>query len=388
MLAVNQPPEGGTYNTTQIEMRGRAKDLHSGLSRLYYVVNGELTHDLPVEDPWSATVILPEGDLVIEFVAVDLVGNEARETRNIVVDTVAPTLLSIDPPDGNVTRSFSLLLSGRTEPGVTLEVEGEELEVGEDGSFSGFVTLGNEEGEQVLELVLTDLAGNTARIDHTVVVDRTPPDLLVNTNPDFRDFPFINTSRITVFGTTEPGARVVVFLDTGPTNETIADDEGKWLLDIELELGENYFTIDAWDAAGNRQSNDIVDFLYDVTPPIITLLQPQNGTVTKLEAIIVEMRTEPEATVWVNNEQALVMPLHGELEFDVPLIEVGGNEITVYARDQAGNLATMKVTVIREKKGGDDGDDGTGAGPWVAIAVVVVIAVVAAAAYTVRRRSD
>lgn len=376
-LTVIAPAQDSLYNTSEVEFRGRLSDLHSGISNFFYTLDGGESLLLPIEDPWQVHVNLPEGQLALVFVAVDLVGNTIQVERTVTVDTTPPMIISIEPPEGSRTREYSLLVDGETEPGTTLTVDGEPMDVQPDGTFTGFIPLGDEEGEQVTSFHLVDAAGNKATYYYTVIVDRTPPDLVVNTDPDYRDFPYVNKSRIMVFGTSEPGARLVVTINTKMANETFADDLGDWSVDVHLDLGENDIIVDAYDEAGNRNSVEIIDFYYDIEPPELIILLPENGTTVKQAWILVKVRSEEGAVVWVDDEDEQIQPAHGEITFsEVPLPNVGENALVVHARDRAGNEITKTVHVVREGKVTNGEGEETGFPIWI-IAVVVAGAVAA-----------
>lgn len=384
-LTVQLPVDGSFHNTRDVEFKGRVNDMSSGIATFHYSVNGGENVTLPIKDPWQVMVSLPEGDLLIEFVAIDLLGNQVTEIRSISIDITPPTVHWIDPSPGNVTRAYQQLVVGRTEPGATLEVQGTEWEVAANGTFTGYLTLGDAEGEETVDLLLTDPAGNEGTYEYTLVIDRTPPALTVETDPDHRDYPFINRSDIMVFGTAEPGATVKVHINSLEVGSAEADELGQWSIAVELVLGENDLLVDAWDEAGNRETVEIIDFLYDVTPPEITLLQPLDGTVVKnkVRTILVEVRTEPEAVVWVNDETEQVQPSHGEVEFpEVDLPFEGNNTVTIYVRDQAGNLATMSIVVVREEKKDNNTGETDGFPVWL---VVLAISIAVMALLVVQR---
>jgi hypothetical protein len=379
-LTVQLPVDGASFDSEEVEVRGRLKDLHSGISTFHYTVNGGENHSLPIQDPWQAMVVLPEGQLTLEFVAVDLLGNVAVVTRNVNVDTTPPEPWDLDPPQGTVTRKYQFLLNGTTDAGTVLRSQGEEWEVSPNGTFSHWVTLGDSEGEQTIKLRLTDLAGNENIFDYVVIVDRTPPSLTVDTDPDYRDFPYVNTSQVRVFGESEPNATVTVLINSQPVGEAVVNETGMWSIDVELVLGENDLLVDAWDPAGNRASVEIIDFWYDVMPPEITLLDPKDGAVfkNKVTAIYVRVRTEPDAVVWVNEEEEQVQPAHGEVEFpEVDLPFEGNNTITIYSKDRAGNVATMEIVVFRQPKKEDGGQDSGGFPVWLVVLVIAIVVVVA-----------
>ncbi len=387
-LAVNAPNPGQTFNDTAVRFAGRATDENSGLRRLYYTVDGGEANELPLQARWEAMVVLPEGNLSIEFVAEDGVGNIARRTVNIVVDVTPPDLAAIDPPNEGHTRAYSLLVTGETEPGARVLVGGQEFTVDANGSFAGYVALGDDEGRQVLKLRLVDQAGNENVVDYVLHVDRTKPDLTVETIPDYRDFRYLNESLVTFFGSTEPGALVQVTESSTGTflNETYADDAGNYRMEVTLLLGENAIVVDAYDAVGNRRSNEIISYLYDVTAPEITLLLPADGTVTREDAIEVVARTEPGAWIWVNDLDRFEMPAHGEYEVLVDLLFEGNNTLTVHVEDKAGNGNSTSVLVYREvRKPDEDGGEELPLVTIVAIGAVVVVLVAVAMVFLLRR---
>ncbi len=388
-ITVLAPAQNSLFNTSEVEFRGRLSDLHSGISNFYYTLDGVDPQPLPIEDPWQVLVNLYEGELALVFVAIDLVGNKAEVALTVTVDTTLPSIISIDPPEGSVTREFTQLVTGETEPGTRITVDGELLGVQPDGTFTGYITLGDDEGEQVTLFQMVDPAGNRATYEYTVLVDRTFPDLIVITDPDYRDFPYVNDPLIKVFGTTEPEARVVVTINSKLANETSADDLGDWSMDVYMDLGENDILVDAYDEAGNRNSVEIIDFLYDIESPEIVILLPENGTIVKQAWILVKVRSEEGALVWVNDQEGQVHPSHGEVTFEeVPLSNVGENALVVHTRDRAGNENSETVYVIREEKVTNGGGEDTGFPYW----ILGVFAGVAVAAFVavmfMRSRSD
>jgi hypothetical protein len=62
------------------------------------------------------------------------------------------------------------IVSGRTEPGATLRINGETATVGQNGSFTKTLQIGRE-GWSVLEIVAADASGNVATLRQRVFVD-------------------------------------------------------------------------------------------------------------------------------------------------------------------------------------------------------------------------
>jgi hypothetical protein len=68
-------------------------------------------------------------------------------------------------PSGNVIH-----VKGRTEPGVSLTVNGQRVDVQTDGSFNEFVTL-EKSGRQLVIVRATSVAGAVSEQKHPVVVN-------------------------------------------------------------------------------------------------------------------------------------------------------------------------------------------------------------------------
>jgi hypothetical protein len=121
-------------------------DADRGSDRLVYVP-GELADG-------TYTVVIGSQEPVDE-------GEEPSEVEQLhewsfAVDTTPPDL-ELTSPDGAVIAGEPLTVAGTTEPGATVEVGGESVTAGEDGSFE--VVL-DEAPEGDLQLVAIDAAGN------------------------------------------------------------------------------------------------------------------------------------------------------------------------------------------------------------------------------------
>ena len=77
-----------------------------------------------------------------------------------------PPPLFIDPLD---VRSNIVQVKGRTEPGATVTVNGQRVDVQEDGSFNEFITL-QEPGKQLVIIRSTGINGGVNEQKRTVIV--------------------------------------------------------------------------------------------------------------------------------------------------------------------------------------------------------------------------
>ena len=88
----------------------------------------------------------------------------AHEQRND--DRVPPALEVMDfLPSGHL-----VIINGRTEPGATLSVGGQKVDVYDDGAFTAVVRM-KKEGLNEIEIVAQDPAGNETRLKRSVYVE-------------------------------------------------------------------------------------------------------------------------------------------------------------------------------------------------------------------------
>jgi hypothetical protein len=129
--------------------------------------------ELAEDGTFSIPVDLMEGmnNLVVE--ALDAVGNRATASRVIQLDTKAPTLvLFIDPmvrtAEGDMrSPARTVSISGYTDPGSILTVNGDVLIISPTGEFSRTFDL-NPSGETMIILSSLDPANNTRVIEQSV----------------------------------------------------------------------------------------------------------------------------------------------------------------------------------------------------------------------------
>jgi bacillopeptidase F len=181
-------------------------------------------------------VELDEGEN--EFVAVTYVdGEEASESNPVTVmlDTDVPELTIESPEDGENTNRETATVEGTVSDDHldAVTVNGQETTV-IDGEFSQRILL--DEGENVIEVVATDLAGNETAETITIFTDYTAPEIS-NLTPDegveletgqsvkieFESEPGLRTSFIihmplTDFGMSTMNATELPMMETTPGN--------------------------------------------------------------------------------------------------------------------------------------------------------------------------
>ena len=135
-------------------------------------VNG-VTVPLDAGGNFSVNCALQEGVNIIEVRAQDPAGNSRRVLLTVHRDTVAPALTLLSPVDGTETCATEVDVTGTTEPGVRLTVNGEAVNVGVDGNFSR-PNLPLVLGQNNITVTVVDAAGNVRTVTVRITRVETP----------------------------------------------------------------------------------------------------------------------------------------------------------------------------------------------------------------------
>jgi adhesin/invasin len=195
----------------------------------------------------------------------------------VTIDTVAPTAPVVtSPADGSAVNSSTPTVNGTGEAGATVSVTDEtgqtlcQTTVTADLAWQCVIAPPLAEGDHVLSVVQTDLAGNVS--DPTTV--RVEVDLVAPTAPT------VDTSNPDqVTGTSDPGTNVTVTDDSGQTLcQAEADADGQWSCqpDRPLQPGDE-ITVTASDPAGNTSA--ITVRVLAVNVAYVSLVAGQTQTV-------------------------------------------------------------------------------------------------------------
>lgn len=124
------------------------------------------------------TTALGDGSHTVYIDAKDHDGNSAvQKSVKFTVDTVAPTLNVTSPTEGLKTNEDKVTVTGTTNDAtsspVKVTVNGDNVTVQENGSFSKVVTL--TEGENTITIIATDSAGKQTTVVRHVTKDTGAP---------------------------------------------------------------------------------------------------------------------------------------------------------------------------------------------------------------------
>lgn len=161
---VNTPPEA--TNSAQISLSGFAEAGSEILLKKDDVVLEKTIADASGMFSFSE-LKLQKGNNEYRLTSMDQAGNESAPSPSVIIqfDTEKPKLLVTSPKDGAKffgSNERLLTIEGETDQDSSVSLNNRSLVVGIAGSFSTSYEL--QEGENQLEFLATDIAGNTSSI--------------------------------------------------------------------------------------------------------------------------------------------------------------------------------------------------------------------------------
>ncbi|MAM63597.1 Ig-like domain-containing protein [Maritimibacter sp. UBA3975] len=330
----------------------------------------------------SWTVTVPSSDIssgdytaTLTVTATDAAGNVNTAASTIRVDTDGA--VTINPGTGaggevvfnSVTQASTLQLTGTTEPGstVTVEVQGSSYTatVGAGGAWTAVIPGGGvSSGEYTTQITVnaTDRAGNTTSTTGTLLVDTQ------NTVSVMSGFAgsdgVINgveaAGGVTFTGMGEPGASVSVMFQ-GQSHSATVSSSGAWSAtfaggEIPTGVYQAPLTVVSTDIAGNTSSATELVSVDTFTSVQATIMGTgADGVLNGAESVAgltLSGLAEPGAQVSVTlggATRSVTAEANGSWSLVYPNGTIPGGEyaadVTVTARDAAGNTATATTTI-------------------------------------------
>jgi len=275
--------------------------------------------------------------------ATDAAGNTSSPATTVAPDIGNPDTTPPDAPTDVAISGSGTLVSGHGEAGSTatiIDANGTVLGsavVGADGLFSISISPAQDNG-QVLQVTLTDAAGNVSANVALTAPDIQPPAQPANL--------VLSADGLTLTGTTEPGARVLVHDANGQViGAARAAQDGTFSLTLDsAQTNGEHLDVTATDAAGNS-SAPVALQAGDTTAP-----DPVTNVVISADGIALSGQGEVGATVSITNAAGTVIGTgtvgaNGTFEVTLAPGVTQGDTVRVVQADAQGNTSPA-ITVL------------------------------------------
>jgi len=330
VLTLTAPANNTAYNKSTVFVTGTLVEQNLK----YLSING-IGISMGTGGSFGYYLTLADGTHEISVVAEDMAGNTVTVKRTVIVDTKVPVITVSAPTDGAYLTNETAVVSGMTEPGATLKINGDTVSVSTSGSFSTSVTL--TEGVNTITFVAVDIANNTYSTAVKVIVDTMAPNIIIISPQDGSTF---NTTDIRVYGHVDEANLKNITVNGGTV---IYGTGGDFITTLTLPEGENTISVIAEDMAGHSTTKEITVTI-DTTPPLLRATLP---TSTSDYRLTFNGTTERGADVYVNGNKVSVNT-DGTFSATVDLKD-GANLIVITAVDSAGNRNTQTYSVLCTK---------------------------------------
>jgi len=297
------------------------------------------TISYPTATTWSVDFYgLKEGSNTITAYAVDAAGNtSATAIATITVDTTPPSV-GATPAGGIYNSPRSIALAANESAVIYYTMDGSTPTAGAT-MYSQPISI---PASATLKYFGRDLAGNNSEIKtENYVIDTTPPVVAIST---LSDGAYTNNEILNIAGkvTDNTGVKGITVNDTSVQ----VNADGNFSYALLLKSGVNIITIAATDSAGNMAA-DTRTVTLDQTAPVLAVTTPADNSKTGKVLLEVSGTVDKTSTVTVKMKDHVQSAIMNGGTFTATIIlEPGYNTIEITATDLAGNLSSLKRTVV------------------------------------------
>ncbi len=266
----------------------------------------------------------------------------AAQSVTVQVDTQPPAVQLANLTDGMQVNKASMTLEGVTEPGAVVLLAGssQPLRVDNTGRFSFPYKLND--GDNRVEIQVSDAAGNTSTVQRSISLVTQPPDIEL-TRP--LDNEWTNKQLLNIEGVTRPGATLTI-----NQQNVKVDTDGHFQHQFILNDGDNALRLVVTDSVGNIATLDRIVHLKVGASTI--QVNVEDGATLADPNLQLTGKVEPGSQVTVNGKIVPVGVL-GDFQVSTPL-NTGDNTIDIQSTDQAGNISRL-TRHVTYSSGGTDG---------------------------------
>lgn len=264
----------------------------------------------------------------------------------IVIDDEPPFLMVKSPLENTVVNRSAVEISGETEKGAVITVNGSETAVAENGSFSKQFPLAK--GVNKIMVEARDQAGNLTKVERTVTYE--PPgemevvfdtSLVILKQHHF----LVKEAGFTLGGLTKPGRTITIQSIATPFKaQTASDENGRFQFNIVLKDSPGDFRLDIVSAAGDSSVMTITIEIDDQPPRII--IEEKVPVITAQKELTLKGSVEGGNRMLINGNQ---VPLREGKFAESVNISPGLNHIKLSAFDLVGNSALWEQDVLLDQ---------------------------------------
>ncbi|ATC81525.1 Ig-like domain-containing protein [Pseudoalteromonas agarivorans] len=305
---------------------------------------------------------LASGDYTVQAEVSDAAGNSALDTATGNIDTAGPSLtVDFDAVTNDTTPTISGTSDADVGTTITVVITDENgveqtltTTVDANGNWQVTPQTDLNEGDNTIEVSVSDEAGNTTTVTDTITLDTQAPTLTMQTVGD------VNDLTPTLQGTSNEigGTVTLTVTDSDGAVQTITTTvgtDGHWDIEIPSALAQGDFTVSAsiTDAAGNESTANSSGNVDTITP-VVTV--DALGLGNDSTPLISGTSTEPEGTVVnivitdSNGDETPItatVDANGNWQATSPELPEGSYSVQASITDAAGNTggATQSGTI-------------------------------------------
>jgi hypothetical protein len=277
-----------------------------------------------------------------------LPGERTDAWRFYVQTDVTPPYLSIGgPEEGAILRETPIRLQGESEPGATLELNGEPVPIDPDGLFD--LPYRPSPGLNTVSMQARDAADNTTERQRAFVFmpDQQAAVAFDPGIPRLSARHFLTDREvISLAGRTDADARVVVAAADGAERaSSFADPDGRFGVNVPLREPEERFTVRVMAPSG-FVTEDEFQVSVDQEPPPIEL-ESLPPLVTAVEWLPLRGRLRGGGSLLIDGRPATLID---ETFEETITLGQGANAIELVATDLVGNVSVEKFDVFLDQE--------------------------------------
>ncbi|NLX46793.1 MAG: hypothetical protein GXY70_01275, partial [Euryarchaeota archaeon] len=369
-LTIVTPEEGQLFNTTSVTISWNTTDANPGTAQVRFD-----------DEAWAAATgedfvktALTDGHHTAYVKVTDAAGNFVEGMVNFTVDTTAPAVAFISPEEGSLVNSSTGIAEWTVDDAVSsIRVDGGAwIEIGPNTSWEYSL----EDGEHIIEVMVTDLAGNSASAALNFTVDTTAP--TANVSPTGNQEP-LSPLVVVEFSEAMNQTSVEIVVDGAEGSVDWNGNNATLTLSGRLAYGTAYnVTVTGKDLAGNVMT---VNWTFSTM------------SVGSIQGVLVDGDGDPLAGISVHLSGGDIATTDSQGNFAFDQVIAGNYTLTV----DADGYEPMSLNVTVENDGPTDlgeialvstgEEDGGGSSIWLyAIIAIVVLAVVGVAAFVFLRK--